>query len=232
KNHSIVLEDANLDNATTQVLNAAFGSAGERCMAAAVVAVEESVADKFIEQLVEKANNVEIGNGLDEGVFLGPVIREQHKERTLQYIETGEKEGATLVRDGRNDEAAKGKGYFVGPTIFDNVTDEMKIWQDEIFAPVLSIVRVKDLDHAIEYTNKSPFANGACIFTKDGGSVRNFRENIDAGMLVVNIGVPAPMAIFPFSGWKDSFYGDLHANGKDGVNFYTRQKTITTRWVE
>lgn len=231
KNHSIVLEDANLDNATTQVLNAAFGSAGERCMAAAVVAVEESVADEFIEMIVKKSDELEIGNGLDEGVFLGPVIRDQHKARTLEFIESGEKEGAKLVRDGRADEAAKGQGYFVGPTIFDNVTDEMKIWKEEIFAPVLSIIRVKDLDEAIEQTNKSQFANGACIFTNDGGAVRNFREKIDAGMLGVNIGVPAPMAFFPFSGWKDSFYGDLHANGKDGVNFYTRQKTITSRWV-
>ncbi|WP_174614709.1 CoA-acylating methylmalonate-semialdehyde dehydrogenase [Virgibacillus ihumii] len=231
KNHTIVLKDAELDNASTQILNAAFGSAGERCMAASVVAVEDSIADEFIDQLVQKANEAKIGNGLDEGVFLGPVIREQHKERTLKYIETGEKEGAKLVRDGREDVAAQREGYFVGATIFDNVTTEMKIWQDEIFAPVLSIVRVKGLDEAIGVTNKSPFANGSCIFTRDGGNVRQFREKIDAGMLGVNIGVPAPMAFFPFSGWKDSFYGDLHANGKDGVEFYTRKKVITTRWV-
>lgn len=231
KNHSIVLKGANMENATTQILNAAFGSAGERCMAASVVAVEGSVADEFISLLQKKADEIKIGNGLDEGVFLGPVIRESHKERTLSYIETGEKEGAKLVRDGRRDENAKREGYFVGPTIFDQVSSEMKIWQDEIFAPILSIVRVKDLDGAITLTNKSPFANGACIFTNDGGHVRQFRETIDAGMLGVNIGVPAPMAFFPFSGWKDSFYGDLHANGKDGLNFYTRKKVITTRWV-
>ncbi|MBY7144296.1 CoA-acylating methylmalonate-semialdehyde dehydrogenase [Virgibacillus sp. NKC19-3] len=231
KNHSIVLPDANIDNATTQILNAAFGSAGERCMAASVVAVEESVADEFIEELTQKANNIKIGNGLDEGIFLGPVIRDNHKERTLNYIETGENEGAKLVRDGRNDKDAQREGYFVGPTIFDHVTTEMKIWQDEMFAPILSIVRVKDLDSAVKLTNKSRFANGACIFTNDGGSVRQFRETIDAGMLGVNIGVPAPMAFFPFSGWKDSFYGDLHANGKDGLHFYTRKKVITTRWV-
>src|SRR5699024_9341903 len=137
KNHSIVLADADLDNATTQIMNAAFGSAGERCMACSVVAVEESIADEFIEQLVEKANNITIGNGLDENVFLGPVIREEHKERTLQYIATGEKEGAKLIRDGRKDESAQAGGYFVGPTIFDGVTNEIKIWQDEIFAPFL-----------------------------------------------------------------------------------------------
>ncbi|PIC68053.1 methylmalonate-semialdehyde dehydrogenase (CoA acylating) [Sporosarcina sp. P21c] len=230
KNHSIVLKDANLDNAATQIINAAFGSAGERCMACSVVAVEEDIADEFVETLLNRANELTIGNGLDEGIFLGPVIRDTHKERTEQYIATGENEGATMVRDGRLDSAAKEKGYFVGPTIFDHVTSEMKIWQDEIFAPVLSISRVKNLDEAIDLSNKSKFGNGACIFTRDGGNVRNFRENIDAGMLGLNIGVPAPMAFFPFSGWKDSFYGDLHANGKDGLNFYTRQKVLTGRW--
>ena len=231
KNHSIVLKDANFENATEQIISAAFGSAGERCMACSVVAIEDSIADEFIEKLVQKANEINIGNGLDENVFLGPVIRDNHKERTLKYIETGVTEGAKLIRDGRNDERAKQEGYFVGPTIFDNVTSEMKIWQDEIFAPVLSISRVKNLEEAIKLTNKSRFANGACIYTKDGGNVRTFRETIDAGMLGVNIGVPAPMAFFPFSGWKDSFYGDLHANGKDGIEFYTRKKVVTTRWV-
>ncbi|MBW8351546.1 CoA-acylating methylmalonate-semialdehyde dehydrogenase [Bacillus sp. IITD106] len=230
KNHSIVLKDANLENAATQIMNAAFGSAGERCMAASVVAVEETVADEFIDILLQKTNDIKMGDGLDEGVFLGPVIREQHKERTLRYIEKGIQEGARIVRDGRKDQV-NGDGYFVGATIFDEVTSEMKIWQDEIFAPVLSIARVKNLEEAIELANQSRFANGACIFTKDGGNVRQFRETIDAGMLGVNIGVPAPMAFFPFSGYKDSFYGDLHANGTDGVEFYTRKKVITTRWV-
>ncbi|UCZ52790.1 CoA-acylating methylmalonate-semialdehyde dehydrogenase [Bacillus shivajii] len=230
KNHSIVLNDADLDVAATQIFSAAFGSAGERCMAAAVVTVQEGIADQLVEKLEEKANSIEIGNGLDDGVFLGPVIRKEHKERTLKYIETGVEEGARLVRDGREDKAVNDKGYFVGPTIFDEVTQEMKIWQDEIFAPVLSIVRVKDIDEAIDTANQSNFANGACIYTKDGGSVRKFREKIDSGMLGVNIGVPAPMAFFPFSGWKDSFYGDLHANGTDGVEFFTRKKMVTARW--
>jgi len=231
KNHSIVLKDADLDHATTQILNAAFGSAGERCMACSVVAVEDAIADDFIQHLVEKANDIKIGNGLDEGVFLGPVIRETHKEKTLQYIETGEKEGATLVRDGRKDKDVQAKGYFIGPTIFDHVTSDMKIWQNEIFAPVLSISRVKNVDEGIALSNQSSFANGACIFTNDGGNVRRFREKIDAGMLGLNIGVPAPMAFFPFSGWKNSFYGDLHTNGKDGIAFYTRQKVLTGRWM-
>ncbi|GHH97775.1 methylmalonate semialdehyde dehydrogenase [acylating] 2 [Neobacillus kokaensis] len=231
KNHTIVLNDADLDVAANQIIAAAFGSAGERCMACSVVVAQEGIADELIEKLVKAADDLEIGNGLEESVFLGPVIREGHKERTLSYIESGVNEGAKLLRDGRKDEHAKADGYFVGPTIFDHVTRDMKIWQDEIFAPVLSVVRVGTLDEAIEWTNQSRFANGACIFTKDGGNVRQFREKIDAGMLGVNIGVPAPMAFFPFSGYKDSFYGDLHANGSDGVEFYTRKKMITTRWT-
>jgi malonate-semialdehyde dehydrogenase (acetylating) / methylmalonate-semialdehyde dehydrogenase len=230
KNHSIVLNDADLDVATKQIIGAAFGSAGERCMAASVVTVQEGIADKLINRLVEEANNIVIGNGLEKDLFLGPVIRENHKERTLSYIKSGIEEGARLVRDGREDSAVKDKGYFVGPTIFDHVTQEMKIWQDEIFAPVLSIVRVKSLEEAIEVANNSRFANGACIYTDSGASVREFRENIESGMLGVNVGVPAPMAFFPFSGWKDSFYGDLHANGTDGVEFYTRKKMVTARY--
>jgi malonate-semialdehyde dehydrogenase (acetylating)/methylmalonate-semialdehyde dehydrogenase len=167
---------------------------------------------------------------MEDGVFLGPVIRDPRKEKTIKYIEIGVNEGAKLVRDGRKDEAVGQKGYFVGPTIFDHITTDMTIWKEEIFAPVLSVVRVNTLDEAIELTNKSPFANGACIYTQDGSNVRKFRENIDAGMLGVNLGVPAPMAFFPFSGWKNSFYGDLHANGTDGVEFYTRKKMVTARW--
>ncbi|MED4208419.1 CoA-acylating methylmalonate-semialdehyde dehydrogenase [Priestia megaterium] len=230
KNHSIVLNDADLNVATKQIIGAAFGSAGERCMAASVVTVQEGVGDELISRLVQESNNIVIGNGLEKDVFLGPVIRENHKERTLSYIESGVEEGARLVRDGREDHAVKDNGYFVGPTIFDNVTQEMKIWQDEIFAPVLSIVRVKTLEEAIDVANNSRFANGACIYTDSGASVREFRENIESGMLGVNVGVPAPMAFFPFSGWKDSFYGDLHANGTDGVEFYTRKKMVTARY--
>ncbi|MCQ6532957.1 CoA-acylating methylmalonate-semialdehyde dehydrogenase [Bacillus mycoides] len=230
KNHSIVLKDADLSSTVKEITSAAFGSAGERCMAAAVVVVEEDVADELVNRLLQEANAIKIGNGLEEGVFLGPVIREVHKERTLGYIQSGVEQGATLIRDGREDDVANSQGYFVGPTIFDNVTEEMKIWQDEIFAPVLSIVRVKDLMEAIHVANASPFANGACLYTNSAKAIREFREEIDAGMLGVNLGVPAPMAFFPFSGYKKSFYGDLHANGKDGVEFYTRKKMLTARY--
>lgn len=230
KNHSIVLPDADMDTAVKEIIAAAYGSAGERCMACSVVVAVDSIADQLVEKLNEKANELSIGNGLDEDVFLGPVIRQENKERTSRYIEVGEREGASLVRDGRQDEAYHEKGYFIGPTIFDNVNPSMTIWKEEIFAPVLSVVRVKNLEAAIELTNKSDFGNGACLFTDSGSSVRYFRENIEVGMLGVNIGVPAPMAFFPFSGWKNSFYGDLHANGTDGVEFYTRRKMLTARW--
>lgn len=230
KNHSIVLPDADLDLTVKEIVNAAFGSAGERCMACSVVVAVGEVGDTLVSRLTDAANRITIGKGMEDNVFLGPVIRGTHKERTLHYIETGENEGALLVRDGRKDAAIDGKGYFVGPTIFDNVECGMKIWEDEIFAPVLAVVRVATLEDAIELANRSEFANGACLFTKNGSSVRQFRETIDAGMLGINLGVPAPMAFFPFSGWKKSFYGDLHANGTDGVEFYTRKKMVTARW--
>lgn len=232
KNHSVVLKDANLDFAATEITNAAFGSAGERCMAAAVVAVEDSIADEFVAKLKAKANLLKMGNGLDENVFLGPIIRQEAKERTLRFIKSGVEQGATLVRDGRKDVASDAEGYFLGPTIFDYVGQEMDIWKEEIFAPVLSVVRVKDLKHAIDVANANPLANGACLYTNNALAIREFRENIDAGMLGINVGVPAPMAFFPFSGYKNSFYGDLHANGRDGVEFYTRKKMITSRFVE
>lgn len=230
KNHSIVLPDADLDQTVTQIIAAAFGSAGERCMAASVVVPVGEIADELVDRLVQAAGELKIGNGLDEDVFLGPVIRASHKERTVKYIETGAQEGAILVRDGRVDEAAQGAGYFVGPTILDHVKPDMKVWQDEIFAPVLSIVRANDFDEAIAIANQSDFANGACLFTDSAKSIRKFREEIDAGMLGINIGVPAPMAFFPFSGWKKSFYGDLHANGRDGVEFFTHRKMVTARY--
>lgn len=232
KNHSIVLKDANLAFAAKEITSAAFGSAGERCMAAAVVAVEDSVADELIALLKEEADNIKIGNGLDDGIFLGPIIRKEAKDRTIGFIESGVAEGATLIRDGRKDDAAGKEGYFLGATIFDNVTQDMKIWKEEIFAPVLSIVRVNDLAHAVDTANANNLANGACLYTNNAAAIREFRETIHAGMLGINLGVPAPMAFFPFSGYKDSFYGDLHANGRDGVEFYTRKKMMTARYMQ
>lgn len=230
KNHHIVMPDADLASTVHNIISSSFGSAGERCMAcSAVIAVGDS-ADTLVEELKKAADQIVMGNGAEDGVFLGPVIRESHLQRVLGYIELGEKEGAVLIRDGRTDADQFEKGYFLGATIFDHVTPDMKIAQDEIFAPVLSILRAKDLDEALDIANRSRFGNAAVIYTKEAKAIRQFREEIEAGMLGVNVGVPAPMAFFPFSGWKNSFYGDLHANGKDGVEFYTRKKMITSRF--
>jgi malonate-semialdehyde dehydrogenase (acetylating) / methylmalonate-semialdehyde dehydrogenase len=229
KNHTIVLPDADLDTTVTNIINAAFGSAGERCMACSVVVAVGNIGDDLVERLKNAADSLQIGNGLDKGVFLGPVIRKAHKERTIKYIESGTGEGALLVRDGRKDTATSSHGFFIGPTILDEVRPGMKVWNDEIFAPVLSVMRAKDLTEAIKIANQSEFANGACLFTDSAKAIRQFREEIDAGMLGINLGVPAPMAFFPFSGYKKSFYGDLHANGRDGIEFYTRKKMVTQR---
>ncbi len=230
KNHSIVMPDADLALAVKEITSAAFGSAGERCMAASVVVAVGGVGDALVERLVEAARGLAVGDGMTPGVFLGPVIRDSHKARTVQYIEAGVQEGAVLALDGREHAAASGAGYFLGPTIFDHARAGMKIWADEIFAPVLQIVRADTLEDAVSIANASEFANGACLYTNDARAIRQFRETIDAGMLGVNVGVPAPMAFFPFSGYKKSFYGDLHANGKDGVEFYTRKKMIVARY--
>ncbi|RHH68729.1 MULTISPECIES: CoA-acylating methylmalonate-semialdehyde dehydrogenase [Vagococcus] len=229
KNHTIVLNDANLKDSIPAIVSAAFGSAGERCMAAAVVTVEEGIYDEFMAELTKATKDIKMGNGLDDGVFLGPVIRQENLDRTLNYIEQGVEAGANLICDGREqlDEA----GFFVGPTIFEGVTTDMTIWKDELFAPVLSIMKIKDLQEGISIANASEFANGACLFTNNASAIRFFRENIDAGMLGINLGVPAPMAMFPFSGWKSSFYGTLPANGKAGVDFYTRNKVVTARYA-
>lgn len=230
KNHSIVMPDADMELAVKEIISASFGSAGERCMACSVVVAVGDAADKLVERLIEQAEAITMGDGLQDEVFLGPVIRDSHKARTLGYIEKGVEQGATLRLDGRTRSEAQGAGYFVGPTIFDHVTKEMLIWKDEIFAPVLQIVRVESLDEAIELANESEFANGGCLYTDSAKAVRQFREQMDAGMLGINVGVPAPMAFFPFSGYKKSFYGDLHANGKDGVEFYTRKKMTVARY--
>ncbi|MDM8212759.1 CoA-acylating methylmalonate-semialdehyde dehydrogenase [Enterococcus hirae] len=230
KNHTIVLQDADIAETVKNVIAAAFGSAGERCMACAVLAIEDAIADEFMEKLLEAAKEIKIGNGLEEGVFLGPVIRKENQERTFDYIVKGIAEGAKLVLDGR--ENLPQTGYFIGPTIFEDVTPAMTIWQDELFAPVLSLIRIKGVQEGVALANRSPFANGACIFTNNASAIHYFRENIDAGMLGVNLGVPAPMAFFAFSGYKDSFFGDLHCNGKDSAEFYTHRKVVTARYPQ
>ncbi|PLR78696.1 methylmalonate-semialdehyde dehydrogenase (CoA acylating) [Bacillus sp. V3-13] len=229
KNHHIVMPDANMDKAVQHIISSTFGSAGQRCMAcSAVIVVGDN--DRFIDALKKQADELIVGNGMDDEVLLTPVIRKQHRDKVLGYIEKGIAEGAELIRDGRKEMNVFAKGNFLGPTIFDHVRPEMTIAKDEIFAPVLSILRADDLNQGLEYIRKSRYGNGATIYTNNAKAIRKFREQADAGMLGINVGVPATMAFFPFSGWKDSFYGDLHVNGKDGLNFYTRKKMITSRF--
>lgn len=229
KNHHIVMPDADLDKAVQHIISSTFGSAGQRCMAcSAVVVVGDN--EPFVKELAKKADELIIGNGMDDEVLLTPVIRKEHRDKVLGYIEKGIAEGADLIRDGRKEISEHAEGNFLGATIFDHVTPEMTIAKDEIFAPVLSLLRARDLDEGLEYIRKSRYGNGATIYTNNAKAIRQFREEADAGMLGINVGVPATMAFFPFSGWKDSFYGDLHVNGKDGLNFYTRKKMITSRF--
>lgn len=229
KNHHIVMPDADIEKAVSQIISSAYGSAGQRCMACSAVVVV-GYGDGFVEALKQKAGELNIGNGLDDEVLLTPIIRDSHRAKVLDYIEKGLEEGASLIRDGRKEMDEIKDGNFLGPTIFDQVTPDMTIAKEEIFAPVLSLLRAKDLDEGLEFIRKSRYGNGATIYTKDAKAIRQFREEADAGMLGINVGVPATMAFFPFSGWKDSFYGDLHVNGKDGVNFFTRKKMITSRF--
>ena len=229
KNHHIVMPDANLEKAVQHIISSTFGSAGQRCMAcSAVVIVGDN--QRFVAELKKQADELVIGNGMDDEVLLTPVIRKEHREKVLGYIEKGIAEGADLIRDGRREMSDHPEGNFLGATIFDHVTPEMTIAKEEIFAPVLSLLRADSLDEGLKYIRKSRYGNGATIYTNDATAIRKFREEADAGMLGINVGVPATMAFFPFSGWKDSFYGDMHVNGKDGLNFYTRKKMITSRF--
>ncbi|UTR08086.1 CoA-acylating methylmalonate-semialdehyde dehydrogenase [Alkalihalobacillus sp. LMS6] len=229
KNHAVVLADCEMEKTVQGVIGAAFASSGERCMACSVVAVEESCADEFMEVLTRETKKLTAGNGIHDEHFVGPLIRQSHKDRVVGFIDSGVEEGANLIVDGREPEV-EDSGYFLGATLFDHVTPDMKIWQEELFAPVLSVVRVKDLDEGIALTNQSRFANGAVLYTSSGRAAQYFRNSIDAGMVGINVNVPAPMAFFSFAGNKASFFGDLGTNGKDGIQFYTRKKVVTERW--
>lgn len=233
KNHALVLEDCDLESTVNAVINSTYGCAGMRCMALPVIVVQESIADAFVALLQEKARALKIGCAYDPETGLGPVVNAAHKAFICNWIQAGVDEGAQLVLDGRDCvvEGYEG-GYFVGPTIFDHVTPQMRIGEREIFGPVTAIKRVKDFEEGIAVMNANPFANGATIFTQNGYYARQFELLSDGGMLGVNVGIPVPSAYFPFSGNKDSFFGDQHVLGIDGVRFYTRAKTVTKHWYD
>jgi malonate-semialdehyde dehydrogenase (acetylating)/methylmalonate-semialdehyde dehydrogenase len=230
KNSMIAMPDAVLDKAVPNIISSAYGNAGERCLAGSVlVAVgSEQQQDRLVEAVREAASAMKVGPGYEDGE-LTPVIRDSHRQKVRSYVDLGEEEGAKVVLDGR--EPPREEGFFFGPTILDNVSGDMRVAREEIFGPVLSVVRVGSLDEAIEFTNTSPFGNACSIYTESGAAVRHWRENVEAGMLGVNVGVAAPMAFFPFNGVKNSFYGDLHATGKDGVRFFTENKVEISRWL-
>ncbi|HLY77253.1 MAG TPA: CoA-acylating methylmalonate-semialdehyde dehydrogenase [Thermoplasmata archaeon] len=228
KNHMIVMPDADLSKTVAAIISSAFGQAGERCLAGSVILAVEPIGDALVQALASEVHQLKVGEGWAPETIVGPVIRSEHRERVLEWIRTGQREGAQLVARGSTPERAD--GYYVPPVLFDKVRPDMTIAQEEIFGPVLSVIRTASLTEAIEVANRSRFGNAAAIFTRDGKSAREFRYRIEAGMLGVNIGVPAPAAYFPFAGWKGSFFGDLHATGRDAVEFYTRKKVVTTRW--
>ncbi|HLY16520.1 MAG TPA: CoA-acylating methylmalonate-semialdehyde dehydrogenase [Bryobacteraceae bacterium] len=229
KNHLVVMPDADIPKSVEAIMGSAFGAAGERCLAGSVlVAVSESAP--LLEALLHKVRGLRVGDGAEPGIEMGPLVTAEHRARVLGYIEKGVAEGAQLLVDGRERAADHDGGFFVGPTVFDGVQPGMTIAREEIFGPVLSVIHVKDLDEAIRLVNRSAFGNTTSIFTSDGKSAREYASRVEVGMVGVNIGVAAPMAFFPFSGWKNSFYGDLHAHGRDAIAFYTDQKVIMSRW--
>jgi malonate-semialdehyde dehydrogenase (acetylating) / methylmalonate-semialdehyde dehydrogenase len=229
KNHMVVMPDAVIEQTVDGIIGSAFGAAGQRCMAGSVVVTVGDAHEQLMAPLVQTARDLRVGDGIEESSDVGPVISCAARDRIRTWIEKGVQSGAKLVVDGR-DAGGDPNGSYVGPTILDDVTPEMEIAQEEVFGPVLTVIRAGSLDEAIEIVNSSRFGNGTSIFTESGASVRHYRHEVQAGMIGVNIGVAAPVAFFPFSGWKDSFLGDLHAHGPDAVDFYTRKKTVTSRF--
>jgi malonate-semialdehyde dehydrogenase (acetylating)/methylmalonate-semialdehyde dehydrogenase len=229
KNHLVVMPDADLPKTVEAIIGSAFGAAGERCLAGSVLVTVGDVADPLLKLLSEKVGAMKVGDGAQQGVDMGPLVTKDHKARVEGYIEKGVAEGAKPIMDGRKT-AGDSAGFFLGPTIFDGVSPEMTIAREEIFGPVLSVIRVKTLDDAIKLVNTSRFGNATSIFTNSGKAAREYSSRVEVGMIGVNVGVAAPMAFFPFAGWKNSFFGDLHAHGKDAVMFYTEQKVLMTRW--
>jgi malonate-semialdehyde dehydrogenase (acetylating)/methylmalonate-semialdehyde dehydrogenase len=231
KNHGLVLADASLERSAAGIINSTFGCAGMRCMALPVCVVENKVADEFIAVMKKFAEQRIVGCSYDPKTELGPVVSAEHQASVKKWIDKGVAEGADLVLDGRNCMVPGfEKGFFVGPTIFDNVTEDMAIGRDEIFGPVLAIKRVQDFEEGITLMNKNRFANGSCIFTESGYYAREFARRTDAGMVGINVGIPVPVSFFPFAGHKDSFFGESHVFGLDGIHFFTETKVVTSRW--
>ncbi len=232
KNHAVILPDADLDLAADAMINAGFGSAGERCMAISAAVAVGPIGDELVAKIAERATSLKIGDGTRDS-DMGPLVTKAHRDKVASYIEAGEAAGATVVVDGRGVGVDGGAdGFWLGPTLLDNVTPEMSVYTDEIFGPVLSVVRVDTYDEALRLINENPYGNGTAIFTNDGGAARRFQNEVEVGMVGINVPIPVPTAYYSFGGWKSSLFGDTHAHGTEGVHFFTRGKVVTTRWLD
>jgi malonate-semialdehyde dehydrogenase (acetylating)/methylmalonate-semialdehyde dehydrogenase len=232
KNHMLVLPDADLGMAADAAVSAAFGSAGERCMAVSVLVAVGAIADPLIAAIRERMAKIKVGPGMDDGNEMGPLITREHRDRVASYVANAVSEGATVAVDGRQDPASKREGFFLGTSLLDRVEPDMRCYQDEIFGPVLSVVRADSYERALHIINENPYGNGVAIFTRDGGAARQFQFDVDAGMVGVNVPIPVPVSYYSFGGWKASLFGDLHIYGPEGVQFYTRTKVVTSRWPD
>jgi malonate-semialdehyde dehydrogenase (acetylating)/methylmalonate-semialdehyde dehydrogenase len=239
KNHMVVLPDADLDLAADAAVNAGFGSAGERCMAISVLVAVDPIGDELVAKISERIAGLKVGPGDDESSEMGPLVTREHRDKVAGYLDSGVQDGATLAVDGRehpvSGDAAGGDaagGFWLGPTVLDHVTPSMRCYADEIFGPVLSVVRAGSYAEALEVINSNPYGNGTAIFTNDGGAARRFTHEVEVGMVGVNVPIPVPMAFYSFGGWKSSLFGDTHVHGTEGVHFYTRGKAVTSRWLD
>jgi malonate-semialdehyde dehydrogenase (acetylating)/methylmalonate-semialdehyde dehydrogenase len=231
KNHMIVLPDADIAMAADAAVSAGYGSAGERCMAVSVLVAVGDVADPLVEAIKERLPKVMVGDGMKPDSEMGPLVTREHRDKVASYIESGAGQGATIVADGR-ESAPDGDGFFLGVSLLDNVTTEMDAYKDEIFGPVLSVVRAKTYDEAVSLVNENPYGNGVALFTRDGGAARQFQFDVNAGMVGINVPIPVPVAYYSFGGWKSSLFGDSHAYGPESIHFYTRGKVVTSRWPD
>jgi len=233
KNHMVVLPDADIEMAADAAISAGYGSAGERCMAIATIVAVGSVADPLVEAIKARLPKVKVGPGSDPAAEMGPLVTRQHRDKVASYLDSGPAQGATVVADGREHPLYKeSDGFFLGVSLIDNVTPAMDAYRDEIFGPVLTVVRVKTYDEAVKLINDNPYGNGTAIFTRDGGAARQFQFEVNAGMVGINVPIPVPVAYYSFGGWKNSLFGDLHMYGPEGIQFYTRAKIVTSRWPD
>jgi len=231
KNHMIVLPDADIEMAADAAVSAGYGSAGERCMAVSVVVAVGDAADPIVDAIKERLPKVKVGDGLDPTSEMGPLVTREHRDKVASYLDSGPEQGATLVADGR-ETSPDGDGFFLGVSLLDNVTPEMDAYRDEIFGPVLSVVRVPTYDEALRLVNENPYGNGVALFTRDGGVARRFQFDVNVGMVGINVPIPVPVAYYSFGGWKSSLFGDRHIYGPEGIDFYTRTKAVTSRWPD